>query len=92
MGKAKKQESDVKKPLSGYMHFGKEMREKLAKQNLSATEMMKKIGGDWKELTDKQKEKYEKMAKDDKVRYEKELTKSEAPAATSSAKAKGKPA
>jgi len=31
MGKAKKQESDVKKPMSGYMHFGKEMREKLAK-------------------------------------------------------------
>ena len=31
MGKVKKQETDVKKPLSGYMHFGKEMREKLAK-------------------------------------------------------------
>ena len=32
------------------------------------------------------------MAKDDKVRYEKELTKSEAPAAATSAKGKGKPA
>lgn len=39
--------------MSGYMHFGKEMREKLAKQNLSATEIMKEIGGEWKKLSDK---------------------------------------
>ncbi len=54
LSKPVKDENEVKKPLSGYMWFGKECREKLTKTGgLSATEMMKKIGEEWKGLTDK---------------------------------------
>lgn len=71
LGKAKKNEDDVKKPMSGYMWFGKENRDKFSK-GLEPKDVMKKIGDEWKKLNDKEKAKYEKMAKDDKERYEKE--------------------
>jgi hypothetical protein len=32
---------------------------------------MKKLGEEWKKLSEKEKAKYEKMAKEDKERYEK---------------------
>jgi len=86
LGKPARDENEIKKPLSGYMWFGKECREKLTKQGLSATDIMKKIGEQWKALSEKQKEKYEKMAKDDKARFEKESKAAAEPAP----KAKGK--
>lgn len=57
-----------KKPLSGYMHFGKDFREKLAKskQEVGAKDIMRKIGEAWKALSDKEKEKWNSLAKSGK--------------------------
>jgi len=71
LAKAKKNEDEVRKPMSGYMWFGKENRDKFAK-GLEPKDVMKKLGDEWKKLSDKEKAKYEKMAKEDKERYDKE--------------------
>jgi len=39
------------------------------------TEIMKRCGVEWKNLSEKKKEKYTKVAEEDKVRYEKDLEK-----------------
>lgn len=40
---------------------------------MKQTDLLKKIGADWKALSDADKKKWEEKAKADKVRYEKEI-------------------
>ena len=63
-----------KKPLSGFMFFSSERRKTLKEEqpNLKITEASVVIGAEWKKLTEAEKEPYLTMAKDDKVRYEKQ--------------------
>jgi hypothetical protein len=71
--KAKKDPNAPKKGLSAYMFFAKEMREKIKEENPEATfgEIGKLLGEAWAEQEDKSK--YEKLAKEDKKRYESEM-------------------
>jgi hypothetical protein len=49
--KEAKKENAIKKPLSAYMVFAKENREKFSK-GLKPTEIMKKLGEEWQKLTE----------------------------------------
>lgn len=68
-----------KKPLSGFMFFSQERRKTLKdeKPELKITEASVIIGGEWKKLTDTEKEPYQKLAREDKERYEAEKEKFE---------------
>ena len=46
---------------------------KAQKPDLGNTEIVKLMGDEWKAMTNDAKSKYEKLASDDKARYEKEL-------------------
>lgn len=50
----------AKRPLSGYMLFGKKMRPVVLKEHpdYDVTEVMKELGKMWRELSDEEKEKY----------------------------------
>lgn len=63
-----------KKPISTYMLFYKDMREKILQKNkdLSNVDMAKIVGKKWAELKDYQKKKYHNLSEKDKARYEKE--------------------
>lgn len=70
-----------KKPLTSYIYYCNEHREKVRQDGkdaegklLSVTEASKVLSVMWKKLTDKQKAKYEKLATTDRSRYEKEHT------------------
>lgn len=65
----------VKKPRSAYIFFSKEpsVREKyMEKAGGDHRELMKILGHAWSNLSDKAKEPYNKMAKKDKARHDKE--------------------
>ncbi|OMJ70870.1 hypothetical protein SteCoe_31056 [Stentor coeruleus] len=68
-----------KKPLSGFMYFSQERRKSLKeeKPSLKITEASVLIGAEWKKLSETDKEPYQKLAKDDRDRYEKEKEKAE---------------
>ena len=70
-GKKKDAKDDdaPKKPLSGYMLFGKDYREKLAKsgKDVKAKDIMKNIGSEWNKLSDKEKDKWNTKAKEGKA-------------------------
>jgi len=70
--KKKKDPNAPKKPLTAYMLFSNQMREKVKQDNPNITfpDVGKELGRLWKETTDK--EKYEKLAQEGKVRYKKE--------------------
>ena len=61
----------VPKPAkSGYLHFIEEQRTKPEIiQGLKSTEIIKKLGADWKALDESTKQKYEEIAKKDKERF-----------------------
>lgn len=61
----------VPKPAkSGYLHFIEEQRTKPEIiQGLKSTEIIKKLGADWKALDESVKQKYEEIAKKDKERF-----------------------
>ncbi|GIL65240.1 hypothetical protein Vafri_19053 [Volvox africanus] len=63
-----------KKPLGAYMWFCKDVRESVKKENpgLSVTEIGKRLGELWKEVSEEDKKKYLKQAEEDKERYNKE--------------------
>lgn len=63
-----------KKCLSAYMIFVKERRSKISDSNpgMPVLQIMKEVGKEWKALT-KGREKYEKLAEVDKIRYQKQL-------------------
>mmetsp|Transcript_23542 Transcript_23542/g.35608 ORF Transcript_23542/g.35608 Transcript_23542/m.35608 type:complete len:393 (+) Transcript_23542:110-1288(+) len=76
--KKKKDPNAPKKALSAYIFFCNDKRATIkAKmpENTTQPDLMKELGRQWKEVTDKSKAKYIKMADKDKVRYEKEMKK-----------------
>ncbi|CAI7782391.1 unnamed protein product [Closterium sp. NIES-54] len=74
-GKKKKDPNAPKRPLAPYMFYCKEQREVVKSNNpdVSFGELGKILGAQWKELDDKEKRPYMKMAEDDKKRYQDEI-------------------
>ncbi|WP_252319320.1 hypothetical protein [Spiroplasma endosymbiont of Lariophagus distinguendus] len=66
----------IKKPMNAYMLFSKEKRAEIIQQKpelkSKVAEIAKLIGNHWKEMTSEQKDKYVKMAEENKKIYEKE--------------------
>ena len=72
--KKKVVDSDApKKALSSFMLFSIEARERLKKEDIKQTELLKKIGTEWKALSDSEKKKWDTKAKTEKDRYEREI-------------------
>jgi hypothetical protein len=71
--KSKVKSNSPKRGRSAYIFFCKENRENVSKMGLKNTDILKKLGEMWKELDEKKKKKYTKMADDDKDRYEEEM-------------------
>ncbi|WPT14159.1 FACT complex subunit SSRP1 [Picochlorum sp. SENEW3] len=77
-GKKKRKKKDKnapKKALSAFMCFSNSVREKVKEDNpgIAFTDVAKRIGEMWKELSDADKAPYEAMANEDKERYAKEM-------------------
>lgn len=72
-GKAAKDPNEPKRPTTAFFFFAQDQRGKIKEENpdMKITEISKELGRLWKELSDKQKEKYTAMAVKDKGRYEK---------------------
>lgn len=64
-----------KKPLSSYIFFSQQVRDKMKKDhpNMNVSDLMKEISHTWAAMNTKDKEPYNDMAKHDKSRYEHEL-------------------
>ncbi len=73
--KAKKDPEKPKKSKTSYMYFCQDQREDLLKENpnILLGDQSKKLGAMWKTLDNEDKQKYIKMAEDDKNRYDQEL-------------------
>ena len=71
----KKDPNSPKKWRTSYIFFCSEHREKLKTDEpaLSTTQIVSKLATIWRNLKDEDKQKYEKMAIEDKKRYEKEM-------------------
>jgi hypothetical protein len=65
-----------KKPLSAYIYFSQEIREVIKRENpkMPVVSIMKEVSNRWSAMNKEEKEKYVTLAKDDKKRYEKELS------------------
>lgn len=65
----------VKKPQSSYLLFCNERRKQVMDENPGARigDIQKIISAQWKQLTPEDKERYVKLAADDKARYQQEL-------------------
>ena len=61
----------VKRPRSSYAFFMKDIREKIAAQSpdKNPRELMTDIAAAWKSLPEEERQKYQKMAEDDRERY-----------------------
>ena len=70
----KKEKPKIKKPMSAYVIFSNIKREEVKKSNpeLSPKEILSFLGKLWKGLSDDDKVKYNDLAAQDKVRYQKE--------------------
>lgn len=72
----KKDPNAPKRHLSAYMYFAKEKREELVLSNPALksdiAQMGKIIGSLWSKANAQEKQKYENMAMQDKIRYEKQ--------------------
>jgi upstream-binding transcription factor len=73
--KRKKDPNAPKKWKTGYILFCIEQREKLKKENStrSATEITSLLGSLWKNLSEKDKSKYDALSQKDKIRYENDM-------------------
>lgn len=73
--RAKREVSRPKKPLSAYIYFSQEYREKLKEQHpeWSSNEIMRHVSAKWSHMDKKLKEPYNEMAAHDKARYDKQL-------------------
>jgi hypothetical protein len=71
--KGKVKSNAPKRVRSAYLFFCKENRQEVASTCLKNTDILKKLGEMWKELSDKKKKKYVKMSDEDKERYEEEM-------------------
>jgi structure-specific recognition protein 1 len=74
--KRRKDPNAPKKWKTGYILFCVDQRDKLKSENesLSATEITSRLGALWKNLTEKDKSKYEVLSKKDKARYENDMS------------------
>ena len=74
--KAKREVARPKKPLSAYIYFSQEYREKLKEQHpdWSSHEIMKHVSGKWAHMDKHEKQPYNDLAADDKARYDKQLS------------------
>ena len=74
--KRRKDPNAPKKWKTGYILFCVDQRDKLKAENesLSATEITSRLGALWKNLTEKDKAKYEVLSNKDKVRYENDMS------------------
>lgn len=77
-GKAKhsnKVEGEPKRPSNAYIFFVNSNRSQLKEEfpEIKNTEVTKKLGKMWKETSETDREPFNKMAQDDKVRYQKEM-------------------
>jgi hypothetical protein len=76
--KKKKDPNAPKKASTAYIFFCTENRAMIKSkmpENTPQNELLTEVGRQWKELTDKKKEKYVKMTNKDKERYAKEMEK-----------------
>ena len=76
MPKAAKKAKDPnapKRPLSAYFIWLKENREAIKKPGMSVTDVSKAAGVQWNALKDKTR--WEKLAQEDKARYERDMAK-----------------
>jgi structure-specific recognition protein 1 len=75
--KANKDPNAPKKAMTSFFYFLNEMRPKIKQENpdMSFGELGKKAGELFRALSTNQKEKYEKMAKSDKLRFKEEMSK-----------------
>lgn len=73
--RAKKDKNAPKKATTAFMAYSKANREAVKKANPTATfgELGKILGAKWHELSDSEKQKYEKEAEKDKARYAAEM-------------------
>jgi len=73
--RAKLEAHRPKKPLSAYIYFSQEFRERLKTEHPDWTgqEIMKKVSHTWQHMSKEEKAPFDKAANDDKDRYEKEL-------------------
>lgn len=69
--KESKKDNNVKRALSAYNFYSKLNRSRITKENpeVDNKEIMGLIGKEWRKITEKEKDKYIKMAEDDKERY-----------------------
>lgn len=76
---AKKRKRNRVKPPTGarnhYVMFCMDKRKELSKEKLGFNEMTKRLGEEWKKVSDKDKKKYTKKAAKDKERFDKEMEK-----------------
>lgn len=72
--KAKKDPDAPKKAMSAFMYFSNKMRPKIKAENpdISFGDLGKRIGELYRALTPEEKEPYEKMATNDKKRFERD--------------------
>lgn len=76
MPKNLKDENAPKRPLSGYMHWLKSVREELVEEigdGQDVTKVSKLAGQRWKQMEDEEKEPWNKKAAKDKKKYQKVL-------------------
>lgn len=73
--KVKKPEGYPKAALSAYIIFGNDNRDQIKAKNPDAknTEILKALGEMWNNLSDAEKNKYKKLAEEDKVRFDHEM-------------------
>jgi hypothetical protein len=73
--KKKKDPNAPKRGLSSFMFYSKERRAvlKVKQPDIAFGEVAKKIGAEWKKLSDSKKSEYQKLAEKDKQRYLKEM-------------------
>jgi len=83
--KRRKDPNAPKKWKTGYILFCVDQRDKLKSENgtLSATEITSRLGAQWKNLSEKEKAKYEVLSNKDKVRYENDMSSYNPPESTS---------
>lgn len=73
--KAKREVARPKKPLSAYIYFSQEYREKLKEDHpeWNSQDIMKHVSAKWAHMDKNGKQPYNDMANHDKERYDKQL-------------------
>ena len=73
--KKRKDPKAPKKPLTSYLYFCQDQRDCICKEypDLKMTDLSKKFGELWKNLSDKKRQKYNEMSEADRDRYHSEL-------------------